>query len=893
MKLTGLAFSGGGIRSATFNLGVLQDLAERDLLPHFDYLSTVSGGGYIGSWFATWIKRAGSVSKVTQRLDPKRSADPMADEVQPIRWLRMYSNYLAPDASIMSADAWTVGVTWLRNTVINQVILLLLLCTGLSLINVLFRAWRYWTQRLDTITPLYIAIWAIIILLPGTVFAALGMRSYDRTQPPQAFFNLGTHKFLAVFMVGWAVVASYLISSWLFYMPYEVNTVAAVAKVLWPAALVGSVFVIAVAIVGNYHRYAQSVMQKRMIYPTIVISSIIAAIAGIYMLGGVWAIFHHLEIKICDSIVLQDLFEGSIGWLHYKVLFIIGVPLILEVMSLCVVIRMALMGNLFPDEKREWWGRMGAITHRFMLTWIIATTSALILYQLLAGLYTNPKAFTTIVGGWGAVIATAVKMAYDTTSSGENKEKTGWTVKEIFIRVAPYIFMVGFLFIGAALLQFFNRTVDNLVYAQVGINKTSVHQVIIHNPIKHTAIVHQTVITKIHYSFFSKIVGSIAVTLIIGGLTLLLSWRIGVNEFSLHHFYRNRLVRAYLGATRRRVDRNKTANSFTGFDKADDIKLSEFLVEKEYYGPYPILNTALNATSVTELDRQDRKAEAFIFSPLFCGFDFSPTRSTANNKNHVYEYGYRPTLNFAYDRGPNIGTAMAISGAAVNPNMGYHSSSATAFLLTIFNVRLGWWMGNPRLNRWKRSDPETGIAYIVKDLIGKTDIDSDYVCLSDGGHFDNMGLYELIRRRCTYIILGDGEEDPKAVCEGLANAIRRCRIDFGAEIVIDTAAITEKDKDTGFSKQRVIVNGTIAYPGDSQPSGTLIYIKTTLTAPLPTDVREYQMQNIEFPQQSTGDQFFDESQFESYRKLGYHALDGVDLNMPFKKSIATDKSKKP
>ena len=119
MELYGLAFSGGGIRSATFNLGILQKLAEKDILQRMDYISTVSGGGYIGSWLVSWIKRAGSLSKVSERLNTKKSADPMADEVRPVRWLRMYSNYLAPDASIMSADSWTVGITWLRNTLIN------------------------------------------------------------------------------------------------------------------------------------------------------------------------------------------------------------------------------------------------------------------------------------------------------------------------------------------------------------------------------------------------------------------------------------------------------------------------------------------------------------------------------------------------------------------------------------------------------------------------------------------------------------------------------------------------------------------------------------------------------------------------------------------------------
>ena len=129
----------------------------------------------------------------------------------------------------------------------------------------------------------------------------------------------------------------------------------------------------------------------------------------------------------------------------------------------------------------------------------------------------------------------------------------------------------------------------------------------------------------------------------------------------MHHFYRNRLVRAYLGATRRKSFREKTANPFTDFDLLDDEKLFEFQNEQGYYGPYPILNTALNASVYTDLARQDRKAESFTFSPLYCGFDFSTVRAAANYLYKSYDYGYRRTQAYAYpnDNGPGIGTAYA------------------------------------------------------------------------------------------------------------------------------------------------------------------------------------------------------------------------------------------
>jgi hypothetical protein len=125
MDLTGLALSGGGIRSATFALGFLQGLASLDLLRRFDYLSTVSGGGYIGSWFAAWVKRRGSLEEVEQQLKPGRPTRPSTDkEPEPIFHLRAYSSYLAPRRGIFSADSSVLVATYLRNIVLNQLVLL-------------------------------------------------------------------------------------------------------------------------------------------------------------------------------------------------------------------------------------------------------------------------------------------------------------------------------------------------------------------------------------------------------------------------------------------------------------------------------------------------------------------------------------------------------------------------------------------------------------------------------------------------------------------------------------------------------------------------------------------------------------------------------------------------
>ena len=137
--LTGLAFSGGGIRSATFNLGIIQALAELRLLRQFDYLSCVSGGGYIGGWLSAFIhlKCNGRVEDAESLLHAG------GNEHSAIRFLRSYSNYITPRASFFSADTLTAVATYLRNLYLNLVLLLLVLSGVLLLPRLLvwFARW--------------------------------------------------------------------------------------------------------------------------------------------------------------------------------------------------------------------------------------------------------------------------------------------------------------------------------------------------------------------------------------------------------------------------------------------------------------------------------------------------------------------------------------------------------------------------------------------------------------------------------------------------------------------------------------------------------------------------------------------------------------------------------
>ena len=869
MNLSGLAFSGGGIRSATFNLGLLQRLASLGVLGNMDYISTVSGGGYIGTWYTSWIKRSGSFSKVTDQLCPEKSSDPFADEVRPIRWLRMFSNYLSPNVGMMSPDAWTSGMTWLRNTLVNQVLLLLVLLSVFSIILELYRGWEYLGdifKKLDEKDKIPFFWLNTVMLSIGALIAALAMRSYNSGKQKRkvswfkknwnllnidiSFFTKVT-TVLPYLLIIWTIICAFLVSTFMFNI--NLNEICHRHEdinfwFIFNISVPSFIALIFVAFWGNYHKKYDlieqgkvNVMEKKISddekskikkekfntgvrsWLAILLSSAVASMVLALLLYFFWKNYEAILVPIrnFNARICTD-----------KVMLLIGLPVVLEIFSLAIITRMAIMGKVFPDYRREWWGRTGGYVNRFILFWILICFAVFIMPDLwitLWGKLSNDPSIGLVtlpvgVGGWVGLVAWGVKKAFE--SKGNDDPTNSKSITNTLVKIVPFIFMIGVLLIGSGIIN---------------------------------------VIREGYTSLENRGITGILIV-----VTLILSWRVGVNEFSLHHFYRNRLIRAFMGATRTRENRLETANAFTGFDTNDDILLSSMQVKDGYFGPYPILNTALNATVVSALDRQDRKAESFVFTPLFCGYDFSPTRASTWDVDHVYEYGYRPTNKFSNKKGgPTIGTAMAISGAAVNPNWGYHSSAPMAFLLTIFNVRLGWWLGNTRRNKWKNSDPTFGLIYLIQDLVGKSDINMDYVCLSDGGHFDNMGLYELIRRRCTYIILGDGEQDQEVACEGLANAIRRCRIDFGVEIVLNNFQDITKLAEQ--SKKRHIIKGEITYPG-TKIKGVLIYIKATLTGDEPIDIREYALANPDFPQQSTSDQFFDEAQFESYRKLGYHSI---------------------
>ena len=317
------------------------------------------------------------------------------------------------------------------------------------------------------------------------------------------------------------------------------------------------------------------------------------------------------------------------------------------------------------------------------------------------------------------------------------------------------------------------------------------------------------------------------------------------------------------------VDRYyRQGNVIFGNRKLIEMAFPEQIRTYEFPPPPPhkllhVINLTLNLVHGSKLAWQERKAAPFVVTPMHAG---------------TYYLGFRNSRDYGGANGISIGTAVAVSGAAVSPNMGYSSSTLTALLLTLFNVRLGWWLGNPGVagaDTYRLGEPRLLLRPLWSEAFGLTDDQSPYIYLSDGGHFENMGLYEMVLRRCRFIVVSDAGADPDYQFEDLGNAVRKIRIDQGIPIEFETLPIHRRsgpDDQSG----RYCAIGRIRYStvdGENAPDGVLICFKPVLCGKETRDVQHYAAKNAEFPQEPTSNQFYGESQFESYRQLGEIAVE--------------------
>jgi hypothetical protein len=939
LNLVGLAFSGGGIRSATFNLGILQGLADHGLLSIFDYLSTVSGGGYIGSWFEAWILRAGRQEKKAEPKDaegkpiemecrPVRGIQAVEDELKSkraerkatakvehgkvatthteppeIRFLREYSNYLTPRMGLLGADTWTLIAIYLRNLLLNQMVLTLFLFSMLLLPYVaVLLTWKIqnlncaWLGCAAPVSAFLLVLFALMLgarNVKGLLGGANEMRDENDRWFPQKDLSIVATIVAPIFLAAW------ILTAWL----WSYTNCSTPGAGVWA---LGGLAILGIPCALSYRSSAERSPDKQFSWELqhplliwVLSAMVMGVLAGLLM----FAVFHNI-------------FEPMQSWLgsSYHELAL-GVPLTALVILLAATIHMGLVGRTYFDPYREWWARLAGWIFIIAIVWTAGFAFA---FYAPLGVMRLGRWLKTAGLAWVASTATGV-IGGKSSKTGDDSSPS-W--KDKALSVAPYAFIAGLVSLLSLSLelicvrvvwafhhvsdftywcQFLGKNQEVAKVAKWVLNLTGTvtspsSSLTISGTVSQGPAAASTAYIEAHWHLLDAVARSWYIALLCAVLFLLclfVSWRVDLNEFSMNLFYRNRLVRCYLGATREKRD----PNPFTGFDSGDDFLLTDLRSKECYSGPFPIFNSTLNLVSTQDLAWQERKAESFPITPFRCGYDTwlervdlhgdFPKGQGKNDDSDMEMYAFRPVERYAYpDGGFFLGTAVSISGAALSPNMGYHSTPSLAVLMTFFNVRLGFWAGNPRDKQaWMRPGPRVGLGRLLAELFGQTDDNSKYVYLSDGGHFENLGVYELLKRRCHCIVACDAGADPDYTLEDLANAVRKCREDVGVEIeLVSQMVVPPEGKDAEKKKHAYspwhFVVGKIHYEmiDPDAKQGVFVYIKASLTGDEPADVLNYQSQHPDFPHETTADQWFTESQFESYRRLGQHIIESMFEN---------------
>jgi len=822
-NLIGLCFSGGGIRSATFNLGVLQGLQELDLLRQVDFLSTVSGGGYIGSWLVA------NVCRTKHWLGRLTSWD------QSIGHLRQYSNYLAPRLGALSADTWTMWASWARNAFLIQLTGLMWLWFALLFALVGQTAFVGFNPVWADITSVLMSVVVLFTLAYNLSSdrAVSGNPGATRTGAPATGRPWS----------GNVVWATAILPAWLASFAF--------ASRLWSAAETQKT--VLQIVTGGINATFQTMRlptvgwKSLFVFWLLLVWSALSSIAfftlsrlkdpnmsqPVARIRMSWRIWHAAWISLfCAGILLLEL--RGILWLFKRwavddrgawYAYIFGPPLVLMAHTIAVVLFIGFCGRHSKEALREWWTRLGAWLAIVGLGYLALMVAAVLgpcwtLWILRPGFIK----WSSILAWIGTVAAGLLAGKSSKTSGVGLLSNSRWL--EILAKAGGLVFIVGSILLASTGL-----------YIALALTGT---------PDRNWQEYWKTLCDISH----SDVLMIAALAALFCGA--LFSRFFEINIFGLNQFYRFRLVRCYLGATRW-APGFRRPQPFTNFDGNDDMQLHAVLGRGDTFrGPFPIFNCALNLSGSSDLALHTRHSASFSLTPLFCGAD----------RRIV---GYSPTERYA--GGVMLGQAVAISGAAASPNMGFNTSPLVAFLLTMFNVRLGWWFPNPGRTAWSQPGLSFSLYYLLRELFGAADERNFFVNVSDGGHFENLGIYELVRRRCKVIIVSDAECDELLQFGSLANLVRMCETDFGAKIDINVSSIRQK-KD-GLSLAHCSV-GRITYSNGS--IGHLVYLKASTTGDEDVGIAQYRSAHSSFPHETTADQFFSEDQFESYRKLGQHIV---------------------
>jgi hypothetical protein len=742
-----LAISGGGIRSASFALGVIQTFlnekpgntpadSTETCFDRFDYMSTVSGGGYIGGT-VSWLKRHfGNGSNWRTYLGASnlgaRSAEFHADGVEGVAdsrftWLdffRQHGNYLKP-SSFSTMSLLGVALRGMLITLSVYTAILALMLWAMQVGGILpppanAPTWAGHPQRIESIL-------LFLGLIAGGAFLLFGIASW-----------LGSIPTRATMFIGWIPPLLFVIAGvWLLIRNPD-----------------GSVLIQSE---GLHWRWP------------VATGFLVAAGACLILLW--WAKDDYDQARSGSHVVHK--------W-QYRVR----------------IIYQQVLGPLLTG-----------------LTLLIAVWSVPHVYQLI---------YTKVGGALSAGLSSSllgVAGAVYQFIAGRDKKSTTSAFSTLRILLTSVLLVYGILLVAYSIVQ--------------ASEKYPVHVFGIEVPL------------MVFIGFAGVFAGFI----------------VNANYIGIGRMYRDRLMELFMPD--KEAIRDNQWRRAGNADQFDIAKLCDD--EGNPQRPMHLVNCNVVMVGARQDRFRGRGGDSFVLSPRFCG-------SSATGWIETGKLG---------DGHFTLATAVAASGAAASPHAGVAGRGITrnplvSLLLSLTNVRLGYWIRNPRASQepknWHKWFPPNLLAPGIRQgLFGSgTTENAFFIELTDGGHFDNTGLYELIRRRVKIIVLSQGSQDVNYSMDDLANTIQRVRVDFGVHIrfTSDTYPLDAiRPTELGAVVRRGWALGTIKYPGTDK-QGILLYLQASPIAGMNADTVSYWRRNVDFPNQTTADQFFDEEQLEAYRELG-------------------------
>jgi len=890
--IPGLAISGGGIRSAVFSLGVLQAMADQQVLRHFGYVSTVSGGSYIGAFYGSLFVpgtlRKGEAQtpasefkthaqRAAAALGPKTCAA-TPTSVTPISYLRDNCNYLVPNGmnDVLQSIAFSLRNWFALQYVIGVSLLTVLLWISLANHTIFHfaRFAEHWHPLLKSVPGLLAIGISILLVSPLS-------RAYWLTQ------NLaqGTRSAYKVLPA-----ASLILVTLIALVSVEINrpgTMLPVHSTTSSSSLINYSFVG----IGSWF----VILTEILAVVTFAIAwSFVNRNASPGSSGMAWRAGSRASpASRLDSRAFADRLRNALTNAYTTPLrigrhrFFSGpVQVMIWAAAIAAIDALGQLGYACAPVLAGHLPSSGTASHMCVLA---ASSDAATAAAADASADTAfVPASLGVLAGSGAAIWAAAKFLLSEGSTVTNQ-----------IMKVPKIVLASVAAILAALITLTFWSIAARA-ADAGLR---------------------------HYARKTALLDGLSSTwrdanhggLLFLGLTCLVILMLAVidglciqflNLSTYQRFYSTRLTRAFIGATNRlRLD-HANRRDVTSLVPGDSIAMGQY-----YHGqscaPVHLINTTINKTIDWDSSLVQRGARGMIMSIGPAGMtvgaklgvlkcDWSRANDISTPAMHTLSGHSTPNI---WLESLTLGDWIAISGAAVSTGLGQMTRPGYSLLLGIANIRLGYWWDtySAPFRHGTRSSPRTRVPLpdnkdpkrifrekvfgtqfcLTSELLGQFDGPRGRRWyLTDGGHFENTGAYELLRRQLAFIVIFDNGCDPSYAFEDLANLMRRVRVDFGIEIFESSCRIAAPDglrlnasliakSFDAFAKGPDYLAIRLMAKFPDGRTGQILAIKPRLSAAAPHDVRQYKNTSPDFPHETTADQFFDDVQWESHRALGY------------------------